>query len=92
MLLRLGLPRHIRIQHSYPLLNVRLMLTDLADNSVTRRVDTGTFPTSAPNNPFRIATRSAADSIRSSVAWATADELGEARARQRHPAGSGRTA
>ena len=27
-----------------------------------------------------------------SVAWATADELGEARARQRHPAGSGRTA
>ena len=26
------------------------------------------------------------------VAWATADELGEARARQRHPAGSGRTA
>ena len=24
-----------------------------------------------------------------SVAWATADELGEARARQRHPAGSG---
>ena len=27
-----------------------------------------------------------------SVAWATADEFGEARARQRHPAGSGRTA
>jgi hypothetical protein len=27
-----------------------------------------------------------------SVAWATADELGEARAPQRHPAGSGRTA
>jgi hypothetical protein len=27
-----------------------------------------------------------------SVAWATADELGEAQARQRHPAGSGRTA